>query len=68
MEGEEELIPGQLVLRKNHVLSNKAEGYHAGQAPGGLKLAGLKPKVAGVLQNKEEVGAWCLGIGSDTSN
>lgn len=30
---EKELQPGQLVMRRNHVLSNKAKGFHAGLAP-----------------------------------
>ena len=30
---EVEFQPGQLVLRKNHVLSNKLEGIHASLAP-----------------------------------
>ena len=33
VEEEVDFQPGQLVLRKNHVLSNKLEGIHAGLAP-----------------------------------
>ena len=53
VEEEKEFHPAQLVLRKNHTLSNKLEGYHAGLAPKWLRPFEVEKRLGnGVLSLK----------------